>query len=132
MKPEPVWLLREFIVAIHERLIADYGGSPGLRDEGLLESALARPMHLFTHGKPSLAELAAAYAVGIAKNHAFIDGNKRTAFVAAAVFLERNGLHLNASEAEATIAMLRVAESTMTEKQFARWLGEHTSPVLQS
>jgi death-on-curing protein len=90
MKPEPVWLLREFIVAIHERLIADYGGSPGLRDEGLLESALARPMHLFTYGKPSLAELAAAYAVGIAKNHAFIDGNKRTAFVAAAVFLERN------------------------------------------
>jgi death-on-curing protein len=132
MKPEPVWLLREFIVAIHERLIADYGGSPGLRDEGLLESALARPMHLFTYGKPSLAELAAAYAVGIAKNHAFIDGNKRTAFVAAAVFLERNGLHLNASEAEATIAMLRVAESTMTEKQFARWLGEHASPVLQS
>jgi death-on-curing protein len=132
MKPEPVWLLREFIVAIHERLVADYGGSPGLRDEGLLESALARPMHLFTYGKPSLAELAAAYAVGIAKNHAFIDGNKRTAFVAAAVFLERNGLHLNASEAEATIAMLRVAESTMTEKQFARWLGEHTSPVLQS
>jgi death-on-curing protein len=132
MKPEPVWLLREFIVAIHERLIADYGGSPGLRDEGLLESALARPMHLFTYGKPSLAELAAAYAVGIAKNHAFIDGNKRTAFLAAGVFLERNGLHLNASEAEATIAMLRVAESTMTEKQFARWLGEHTSPVLQS
>lgn len=126
MKAEPVWLLREFVLAIHERLIADHGGSAGLRDEGLLESALARPMHLFTYGKPPLPELAASYAVGIAKNHAFVDGNKRTAFVAAAVFLERNGLCLNASEAEATIAMLRVADSSMTEKQFARWLGEHT------
>ena len=102
MNKEPVWLLREFIVAIHERLIAEYGGSPGLRDEGLLESALARPLHLFHYGNPSEVELAAAYAVGIAKNHAFIDGNKRTAFVAAAVFLSRNGLRLTAPEAEAT------------------------------
>jgi death-on-curing protein len=123
---EPVWLLREFIIAVHERLIAEYGGSSGLRDEGLLESALARPMHLFTYGTPSLAQLAASYAVGIAKNHAFIDGNKRTAFVAAAVFLERNGLNLTAPEAEATVAMLRVAEGSMSEKQLARWLDQHT------
>jgi death on curing protein len=124
---EPVWLKREFIIAVHERLIADYGGSSGLRDEGLLESALARPRHQFHYGEPSLTGLAAAYAVGIAKNHAFVDGNKRTAFVAAVVFLERNGLHFNASEAEATIAMLRVAEGSMTEKQFTRWLDGHTT-----
>jgi death-on-curing protein len=122
---EPIWLLRQFIIAAHERLIAEYGGSPGLRDEGLLESALARPMHLFNYGSPSLEEMAAAYAVGIAKNHAFIDGNKRTAFVAAAVFLARNGLSLTAPEAEATVAMLQVAEGAMTEPQFARWLRKH-------
>ena len=129
MTGEPVWLLREFIIAVHERLIAEYGGSPGLRDERLFESALARLIHLFTDGSPSLTDLAAAYAVGIAKNHAFIDGNKRTAFVAAATFLARNGLRLTASEAEATVAMLRVAESSTTERQFARWLKEHTEPL---
>ena len=126
MSVEPIWLLREFVIAVHERLIAEYGGSPGLRDEGLLESALARPMHLFNYGNPSLAEMSASYAVGIAKNHAFVDGNKRTAFVAAAVFLQRNGLRLNASEAEATVAMLRVAEGSLSEKQLARWLDRHT------
>lgn len=125
MNAEPIWLKREFIIAVHERLIADHGGSSGLRDAGLLEAALARPQHQFNYGEPSLTELAAAYAVGIAKNHAFVDGNKRTAFVAAVVFLERNGLRLNASEAEATIAMLRVAEGSMTQKQFTRWLDEH-------
>ncbi len=126
MSAEPTWLLREFVIAVHERLIAEHGGSPGLRDEGLLESALARPMHLFNYGNPSLVEMAASYAVGIAKNHAFVDGNKRTAFVAAAVFLERNGLRLNASEAEATVAMLGVAEGGLSEKQLARWLDRHT------
>src|SRR5712691_6364372 len=115
MSAEPIWLLREFIIAVHERLIAEYGGSPGLRDEGLLESALARPMHRFKYGNPSLVEMAASYALGIAKNHAFMDGNKRTAFVAAAVFLARNGLRLTASEAEATVAMLRVAKGSLSE-----------------
>lgn len=127
MKAEPIWLQREFVIAVHERLIADHGGRSGLRDEGLLESALARPQHQFHYGEPSLTGLAAAYAVGIAKNHAFVDGNKRTAFVAAVVFLERNGLRLNASEGEATIVMLRVAQGSMTEKQLTRWLDEHTT-----
>jgi death-on-curing protein len=126
MKKEPVWLLHKFIIAAHERLIAEFGGSPGLRDEGLLQSALARPIHLFHYGNPGLLEMAAAYAIGIAKNHAFIDGNKRIAFIAAIAFLERNGLSFIASEAEATIAMLRVADGSMTQKQFARWLGEST------
>ena len=129
MKREPIWLLREFIVAVHERLIAEYGGSPGLRDEGLLESALARPLHLFHYGNPSVVDLAAAYAVGIAKNHAFIDGNKRTAFVAAAVFLGRNGLLLTAAEADATVAMLGVAEGIMSEAQLASWLKDHSKPI---
>jgi death-on-curing protein len=129
MNKEPTWLLREFIIAVHERLIAEYGGSSGLRDEGLLESARARPLHLFHYGNPSVVELAAAYAVGIAKNHAFIDGNKRTAFVAAAVFLNRNGCRLTAPEAEATIATLGVAEGSMTEAQLAGWLKDHSKPI---
>lgn len=127
MIAEPIWLLRSTVIAIHERLIAEHGGSGGLRDEGLLESALARPLHLFTYGRPSLVELAAGYAVGIAKNHAFIDGNKRTAFVAAAVFLSRNRLRLYASEADATVAMLGVAEGSVNESQFARWLSDHSA-----
>src|SRR5258708_33207497 len=105
MSAEPIWLLREFIIAVHERLIAEYGGSPGLRDEGLLESALARPMHLFNYGNPSLVEMAASYAVGIAKNHAFVDGNKRTAFVTASVFLARHGSRLTASEAQRPVSI---------------------------
>ena len=129
MKREPLWLQQNFVIAIHERLISEHGGSGGLRDIGLLESALARPLHLFTYGKPSVVELAAAYAVGIAKNHAFIDGNKRTAFVAAAVFLSRNGLRLNASEADATVAMLGVAEGNLKEARFAQWLKDHTERI---
>jgi len=129
VKREPLWLQQNFVIAIHERLISEHGGSGGLRDIGLLESALARPLHLFTYGKPSVVELAAAYAVGIAKNHAFIDGNKRTAFVAAAVFLSRNGLRLNASEADATVAMLGVAEGNLKEARFAQWLKDHTERI---
>ncbi len=86
-------------------------------------------MHLFNYRSPSLEEMAAAYAVGIAKNHVFIDGNKRTAFIAAAVFLARNGMDLTAPEAEATVAMLKVAEGAMSEQQFARWLKKHVVPV---
>jgi death on curing protein len=129
MRKEPVWLRREFVIAIHERLIADHGGSSGLRDEGLLESALARPKNLFAYGHPSISELAASYAVGIAKNHAFVDGNKRTAFVAATVFLARNGLRITASEADATVAMLAVASGSMKEAEFAHWLGDHAEKL---
>jgi death-on-curing protein len=128
VKREPLWLRRNFVIAIHERLISEHGGSGGLRDDGLLESALARPLHLFRYGSPSLVELAAAYAVGIAKNHAFIDGNKRTAFVAASAFLSRNGLRLNASERDATVAMLGVADGSLKEPQFAQWLKDNTEP----
>ena len=89
----------------------------------------ARPLHLFHYGNPSVVEMAAAYAVGIAKNQAFIDGNKRTAFVAAVVFLSRNGLRLTAPEAEATVAMLGVAEGSITAAQFGSWLKDHSKPI---
>ena len=126
MKGEPRWLRRNFVIAIHERLISEHGGSGGLRDNGLLESAMARPKHLLAYGSPSVFELAAAYAVGIAKNHAFVDGNKRTAFVAASVFLSRNGFLITAPEADATVAMLGVAEGSLKEVQFAQWLKDNT------
>ena len=90
----PVWLLKETVLALHERLLADFGGSAGLRDEGLLDSALARPENLFAYGTPTVFELAASYAFGLVKNHPFIDGNKRVGFAAALVFLEINGRSL--------------------------------------
>jgi death-on-curing protein len=119
---EPVWLLKEAIMALHDQLLADFGGAAGLRDEALLESALARPANLFAYGKPSLFDLAAAYAFGIVGNHPFIDGNKRTSFMAAYVFLARNGYCLSASEAEATAATLALAAKETTEAEYARWL----------
>src|SRR5438132_12500251 len=123
---EPAWVTYEQVIAIHSRQLRRFGGAPGLRDDGLLRSAIERPANKWHYEQAGLAELAAAYAFGLAKNHAFVDGNKRVAFIAAVGFLERNGLSFTASEEEATIAMLRVAEGSMTEKQFARWLGEST------
>lgn len=119
---EPVWLLNEFVLALHDQLLADFGGIAGVRDEGLLESALARPANLFAYDKPSLFDLAAAYAFGIIGNHPFIDGNKRTGFMAAYVFLGRNGYCLTASEPDATAATLAVAAKEMTEAEYAQWL----------
>jgi len=107
----PRWLLIDAVTAMHKMLVAESGGSPILRDRGLLESALARPKNAFTYEKPrpTLAHLAAAYAFGIAKNHPFVDGNKRLALTAAAVFLEVNGATLAASEAEAVIVFRNLA-----------------------
>lgn len=123
----PFWLSKEFILALHERLIAEFGGLDGLRDEGLLESALGKPENLFAYGnKPTAIRLAAAYAFGIVKNHPFLDGNKRTEFAAAAVFLETNGFQLTASEVEATVATLALAEGKFSEEDYATWLKEHS------
>ena len=122
MRKEPVWLQPESVVAIHERLIAEFGGKPGLRDTSLLESALSRPRHLFHYRRAPLEELAAAYAFGLSSNHPFFDGNKRAALLAVGVFLARNGRTLTASEAEATVVMMRVAKGGMTEAEFAGWL----------
>jgi death-on-curing protein len=119
---EPIWLQRNALLAIHSRMIAEYGGSDGIRDENLLESALARPQNLFAYGQPDIFALAASYAFGIAKNHAFIDGNKRTAFMAAYVFLARNGWELRAPEADVVVTMVALAASERSEEEFAQWL----------
>jgi death on curing protein len=121
---EPTWILDKAVEAIHLRQIAEHGGSPGIRDKGLLSSALARPKNLFAYGnpKPDIALLAASYAFGIIKNHPFIDGNKRTAYVVCLTFLSRNRNSLTATEADKYIAFLSVAEGSMGEEELAAWI----------
>ena len=121
MRP-PLWLSKDALLAMHDRLLADYGGSAGVRDEGLLESAMGRPRNLFADEKAAPFTLAAAYAAGIIKNHPFVDGNKRTGFVAAAVFLECNGYELQASESEATLKTLALAANALSDADYATWL----------
>ena len=124
---EPIWLRSDAVIAIHERLLADHGGPTGLRDAGLLDSALARPRQVLAYEEPDLCALAAAYAFGIIRNHPFVDGNKRVAFMSAYVFLARNGLTLTAIEAGATQAVLQLAAGDMPEEQFAQWLRDNTA-----
>lgn len=112
---------------LHDELLAEHGGGSGLRDPGLLESALARPLHLLAYGKPDFAELAAAYGVGIAKNHPFVDGNKRTVFLAVGLFLHRNGYRLTATQVDATFTMFAVASVDLDEPAFAAWLRAHSA-----
>jgi death on curing protein len=122
---EITWLATEVVVAIHEAQLAEHGGSAGTRDAGLLESALARPQNLVTYGNPDTAGLAAAYGFGIARNHPFVDGNKRTAFVAAELFLRLNAFQLAADDAACVLTMLAVAAGDMDEPAFAQWIREH-------
>ncbi len=117
-----VWIERSVILAAHEEQLADHGGSPGIRDAGLLDSALARPLNRAAYGKPDAAELAAAYAFGLAANHPFVDGNKRTAFVAMELFLALNGHELVADDAGCVMTMLAMAAGTMKEADFAEWV----------
>jgi death-on-curing protein len=119
---EPYWLTREECLALHEMMLSQYGGSEGLRDENMLESALAKPRQLFAYGKPTMSDLAASYIFGLVKNHPFIDGNKRTGFMLGAGFLERNGYEFHASEAEAVVRTLALAAGEMSESEFAAWL----------
>jgi death-on-curing protein len=123
----PAWLLREAILAVHEQLLSDFGGGSGLRDAGLLDSALGRPENRFAYGQASLVDLAAAYAFGIVKNHPFVDGNKRTGFTAAIMFLEINGWRFQASEADAVVRTLALAAGAMTESEYAAWLEANSS-----
>jgi death-on-curing protein len=109
-------------------LLSEHGGESGVRDDGLLESALSRPPNLFSYEKPSLFELAASYAFGIVKNHPFVDGNKRTGFVAAATFLDSNRVELTANEAEAVIKTLGLAAGEVTESDYAAWLKSNSKP----
>ena len=122
----PVWILRDTVLALHERLLAEFGGSSGVRDRGLLDSALARPENLLAYGKPSVFELGAAYAFGLVKNHPFIDGNKRTGFATAVLFLELNRRRVQASEADAVIQTLALAAGATDEAAYAAWLKANT------
>ena len=124
MIPKIVWLLEETLTAIHHRQIAEHGGSEGLRDEGLLLSALARPQNLLAYAEPGsdLASLAAAYAYGIARNHPFVDGNKRTALVAARTFLILNGVDLEATQDDKVLTFLNLAEGAISEEELADWI----------
>ena len=121
---EFVWVTRDIAEAVHDRQLAEHGGSTGIRDVGMLESALARPQNLLHYGEPDLAAMAAAYAFGIARNHPFIDGNKRTAWVAARLFLRLNGGALVFDKAGATVMMQQLAAGELTEDEVAAWFRE--------
>ena len=128
---EPVWIREIEAISFHAQQIALFGGSDGMRDRGLLDSALTRPKNLFAYAERALtmAELAAAYAVGISSNHPFVDGNKRTAMQIAFVFLEFNGFPVTASQEEACLTFLSLAAGEMTEEELALWFAEHTSSL---
>jgi death on curing protein len=124
------WVKEEIVLAIHDEQIAEHGGLGGLRDKSLLLSALARPQHLAAYTNPDAADLAAWSTVGIARNHPFLDGNKRTAFVVGAgVFLPLNGYRLATSDAESVSVMLAVADGSLPEPEFAAWLRTNMRPI---
>ena len=122
-----VWLEKRLVLAIHDRQLAEHGGSPGLRDEGLLESALARPQQLHAYGDPppDLADLAASLAHGLARNHPFVDGNKRTAFVSCRTFVALNGFDLVATAEDKYLNILALAEGQLSAEEFAVWLRDN-------
>ena len=119
---EPVWVNREECLAIHEMMLAQHGGLAGVRDDGLLDSALSKPRNLHAYGSPSRPELAASYAAGIILNHPFLDGNKRTGFMIAAVFLEVNGFTLTATEESVVENTLALAAGRLKQSGYASWL----------
>jgi death-on-curing protein len=124
------WLDRRSILLLHGESLAQHGGLPGIGDAGLLDSALARPMHLLTYNADAtLAELAAAYCFGISRNHPFMDGNKRAAFAVFGLFLPDNGWWLQVSQEEAFRTMMSLAAGELTEEQLAAWVGQHLIPL---
>ena len=122
-----LWIERAVILAIHDMQLAEHGGGSGVRDDNLLESALARPISLAVYGNTDAPALAAAYGYGNSRNHVFIDGNKRTGFVAAELFLRLNGYQLVADDADCVFTMLAVASGEVSEDAFAAWLRAHTA-----
>lgn len=124
-----IWISKPLVLAIHERQLAEHGGTSGVRDETLLESALARPQQLHAYGEPDLADLAATLAFGLARNHPFVDGNKRTAAVACETFIELNGARLEAEDLDLFPRFLDLAEGKLSEQDFAAWLREHIPPI---
>jgi death-on-curing protein len=123
-----IWLSEQLVLAIHDEQLAEHGGSTGLRDAGLLDSALARPLNRAGYGEPDISELASVYALAIARNHPFIDGNKRTAFVALELFLRLNGCLFTAGDAEAVVMTLAMAAGELSDNEFTAWVRLHTAP----
>jgi death on curing protein len=120
-----IWIDADVVLAVHDEQLAEHGGSAGIRDGGLLESALARPKNLTVYGDPDFADLAASYGFGIARNHPVVDGNKRTAFVSTELFLRLNGYRLAADDQSCVLTMLAVAAGEIDETAFADWLRRH-------
>ena len=127
----PVWIEKRVVLAYHDMQLAEHGGSTGVRDKGLLESALARPQNVAAYADdvPTLYRLAAAYAFGIARNHPFVDGNKRTALVAAIAFLERNGVAFAASQQEAYLTFYDLAAGKLSEEELTAWFEKNSTPT---
>jgi len=121
------WIDKSALLVLHDESLALHGGASGIRDEGLLDSALARPVNLAAYGEPDFADLAAAYGFGLAKNHPFVDGNKRAAFLAVGLFLFLNGKRLSATQVDATITMLALAAGDLEEADFAAWLRQNST-----
>jgi len=128
---EPTWITTDLAYAIHKRQLAEHGGIEGVRDEGLLSSALARPKHLLTYSKDTsdIACFAAAYGFGIAKNHPFLDGNKRTAAVVCETFIDLNSYQLTADDQSMYLTFLQLAEGTLSEKELIEWIRSHLQPI---
>lgn len=122
-----VWIATEVALAAHAEQLAEHGGGEGVRDDGALESAMARPINLAAYGEPDAAVLAAAYAFGIARNHPFVDGNKRTAAVVGETFLMLNGYCLGASDAELVVAIVALAAGELSQDELADWFRDYTS-----
>ncbi len=126
----PIWILHEAVLSVHTMLLSTHGGLPGVRDPKLLDSALARPRQRFSYDdKASIFELAASYAYGLARNHPFVDGNKRVALTVSAVFLELNGYSLNSSEAEAVVIFERLASGALNEDALSDWFKDSSISV---
>ena len=127
---KPIWVSEQATLSIHNDQLAQHGGKAGVRDENLLSASLARPRHLLTYSIPNLFDLAAAYGYGLAKNHPFVDGNKRTAFAVIATFLEINGYSLNAPEPEVVLMMERLSTDQETQESLAQWLAENSVEIV--
>ena len=124
-----LWIDPDILLAAHDEQLVEHGGASGVRDRGLFESALARPQNLAAYGEPDAAALAAAYAYGLAKNHAFVDGNKRTSLIALEYFLELNGFTLMADDAQCVLVILSLASGAFDEDALADWIRKHIKPV---
>ncbi len=127
---EPVWISKQAVLALHDEQLAEHGGSGGIRDENLLDSALAKPKNVFAYDdEPDLFRLAASYAYGIARNHAFVDGNKRIALVISVLFLNRNGWDITLAKAEEYDMFLGLGEGSVSEDELAAWFRKHAVPM---